>query len=271
MIKTDAKDGKKLVEYLDTGEFKKVLLPCWHGVGDICMFNAPLTYLRNKYPNIQIDVGLANGLQEETILDQAVLLEGNWHETILESDYDLVFSCHMPLEDLNNTSMTKAEVCCIEELGIPPVSGHLHIKHKPLVGLHFHNTSVSWLTNPTEEVAQKVWNEVREAGCVPLETLFQHAFFNDTSKKYDFVDNHVRNFPARLETLITLLSKCDFFIGVVSGNFHVALSVLPYTKVCLLEKDLKVGHFNKYPIKGINIKEYKDGEVKRWLANSHIS
>ena len=266
-IITDAKEGKKLVEYLDTGEFKKVLLPCWHGVGDIVMFNAPLTYLRNKYPNIQLDVGLAKGLQEEHILTDSVLLEGDWAETVKQSDYDLVFSCHMPLEDLNDATLTKAEVSCIQELGIPPISGHLAIRRKPLVGVHFHNTSVSWLTNPTEEVAQKIWNEIIEANCIPVETLFQHAFYNDTSKKFDFVDAHVRNWTPHLDTLISLLSTCDFFIGVVSGNFHIALSVLPYQNVALLEKDLKVGHFTKLPVEGINIKQYEEGKVKEWLLN----
>lgn len=264
---TEASEGKKLVEYLDTGDFKKVLLPYWHGVGDACMFNAPLTYLRWHYPNIQIDVGLARGLQEEIILDGVILLEGNWKETIQDTDYDLVFSCHMPLEKLNDTTLTKAEVCCIEELGIPPISGHLRIKTKKIVGVHFSNTSVSWLANANEEVAYKVWNEIIEAGCIPIDTLFQHAFYNEGSKKFDFVDQHFRNWPARLETLIALLSKCDYFIGVVSGNFHLALSLLPYDKVCLLEKDLKVGHFTKLPVKGIDIKHYQDGMVKSWLTH----
>jgi hypothetical protein len=267
-IVTDAKEGKKLVEYLDTGEYKKVLLPCWHGVGDIVMFNAPLTYLRGKYPDIKIDVGLASGLQEEYILSDSVLLEGDWKETVVNSDYDLVFSCHMPLEKLEDDTLTKAEVCCIEELGIPPVCGHLSIKHKPIVGVHFHNTSVNWLTNPTEEVAKKIWGEVIEAGCIPVETLFQHGFYNDTSKKFDFTDNHVRNWPARLDTCVSLIGHCDYFIGVVSGNFHIALSVLPYTKVCLLEKDLKVGHFTKLPVKGIDIKNYIDGSVKEWIKTN---
>ena len=269
MIITDAKDGKKLSEYLDTGTFKKVLLPCWHGVGDIAMFNAPLTYWRNRYPGIKIDVGLANGLQEEAIVSGVNLLNGDWKETVKSTDYDLVFSCHMPLEDINNSNFTKAEVCCVEELGIPPVCGHLKIKRKNLVGVHFHNTSVSWLTNPSEEVANKVWNEIVEAGCVPVETLFQHAFYNETSKKFSFTDNHVRNWTARLDTCISLLGACDYFIGVVSGNFHLALSLLDYDKVCLLEKDLKVGHFTKLPVKGIDIKNYKDGDVKSWLVSMH--
>src|SRR5665213_603460 len=161
MVITDSEEsGKKLTDFLNTGEHKKVLLPCWHGVGDIVMFNAPLTYLRNKYPNINIVLGLAAGLQEECLVDNYVTLEGNWKDTIKDTDYDLVFSCHMPLEDANNTDLTKAEVCCIKELGITPVCGHLNLKRKPLVGLHFHNTSVAGAANIDEAVAAKVWQEV---------------------------------------------------------------------------------------------------------------
>jgi hypothetical protein len=264
-IITDAKEGKKLTEYLDTDLYKKVLLPCWHGVGDIVMFQAPLKYLKEKYPEIEIKVGLARGLQQEFIIEDAVLLDGDWRESVKDSDYDLVFSCHMPLEKLEDLSMTKAEVCCEEELGIPKTSGHLSIKVKKLVGVHFHNTSVSWLTNPDEVTAQKIWQEILEVGCIPVETLFQHVFYNETSKKFDFVDNHVRNWPARLDTLITLLHKCDYFIGVVSGNFHLALSLLPPEKICLLEKELKAPHFTKLPIKTIDIKEYKEGMIRKWL------
>jgi len=264
---TDAKSGKKLVEYLDTGLYKKVLLPAWHGIGDVCMLKVLLVTLRNKYPNIKIDLGLARGLQEEFIIEDAILLNGDWHETIKTSDYDLVFSCHMPLEKLNDLSMTKAEVCCDEELGIPKTSGHLPIKTKKIVAVHFSNTSVSWLANTDEPVARKIWQEIIDAGCIPIETLFQHAFYNDTSKKFDFVDQHFRNWPARLDTLIALLSKCDFFIGAVSGNFHLAMSLLPYERVCLLEKDLKAQHFTKLPIKTIDVKNYVDGSIKDWLLN----
>lgn len=267
MIITDAETGpKKLVEYLDTGEFKKVLLPCWHGIGDIVMFNAPLTYLRNKYPHIKIDVGLAAGLQEEILLTGVVNLEGSWKEDVLKMDYDLVFACHMPLEDASNVNQTKAEVCCIKELGIPPVSGHLPIPKKKIVGVHFHNTSVAFAANPPEEVCKKVWDEIIQAGMIPVETLFQHGFYNsNTSGKYGFTTNHVREWPARLDACVAVVGSCDYFIGAVSGNFHLALSLLPYDKVALLEKDLKVGHFTKMPVKGIDCKQYVEGSVREWL------
>jgi hypothetical protein len=264
----EAKDGKKLVEYLDTGIFQKVLLPCWHGVGDIVMFMAPLQYLKNKYPHIQIDVGLAKGLQQLNIIPDGVEIDGTWEKDVHEMNYDLVFLCHMPLEDANDMTKTKAEVCCERELGIPPIAGHLHIKSKPIVGVHFQNTSVGSVANVSEEIAQKVWNEIIEAGCIPLETLFRHGFHNPGNEKFPFVDNHVRDWPARLETLISLLDRCDFFIGGVSGNFHLALSLLPYNKVALVENKLRAEHFTKFPIQTFEIDNYQDGKVKEWLLRN---
>lgn len=267
-IITDAKAGKKLVEYLDTGEYKKVLLPSWHGVGDLVMFMSPVAYLRKKYPQIDIKVGLAKGLQEEVFFPGVELLEGDWRESLKKSDYDLVFACDMPLEDSNNRDKTKAEVCCEQELGIPPVWGHLHIKHKKIVGLHFQNTSVASVANCPEEIAQKIWNEILEAGCIPVETLFRHGFHNPINEKFGFVNNHCREWQANLETLIALLAHCNFFIGAVSGNFHLALSLLPYQKVALIENKLPAGNFTKLPIQTFNIHDYKDGSVKEWLLKN---
>jgi len=267
MLITDSNDGKKLVEYLDTGEYKKVLLPSWHGIGDLVMFMAPVEYLRKLYPDIQIDIGLAKGLQEEVFIDDAVLLEGDWRESLKESDYDLIFACNMPLEDCNNTTKTKAEVCCEQELGIPPVWGHLHIKHKPIVGLHFQNTSVSSVANCSKEIAEKIWNEILEAGCIPIETLFRHGFHNPGNEKFDFIGNNCRDWPANLDTLISVIGHCDYFIGAVSGNFHLALSLLPYQNVALIENKLRAGNFTKFPIQTFDINNYKDGEVRTWLQN----
>lgn len=268
LIKEWKKEGdQKLVEFLDSGLFKRVLLPCWHGVGDIVMFMAPLQYLKNKYPEIQIDVGLAKGLQQLNIIPDAVELEGDWEKTVPFSDYDLVFMCHMPLEDSNDLTKTKAEVCCERELGIPPIAGHLHISSKPLVGVHFQNTSVGSVANVNEETARKVWEEIIQAGCVPLETLFCHGFHNPNNEKFSFVDNHCRNFPARLETLISILDRCDFFIGGVSGNFHLALSLLPYQNVALVENRLMAEHFTKFPIQTFDMFNYRDGQVRDWLMN----
>lgn len=261
---TESKNGLKLAEHLDTGRFKTVLLPFFHGVGDVVMFLVILDALRARYPEIRIDLGLCKGLDQEVFVPGAVLLDGDWREKALTLGYDLVFPCNFPLERMDDLTKTKAEVCCEEELGIPGVAGHKPLAHKKLVGVHFQMTSIPWVANAEAPVAELVWNDVKEAGFVPIETHFQHVFHNPSNERYPFVDTHVRNIAPRIETLMALLGSCRAFVGVVSGNFHMALSVLGPDRVLLLERDLKASHFTKSPIATANLKDYKN-EVMDFL------
>ncbi len=264
---TEAKNGMKLAEHLNTGRFKSVLLPFWHGVGDVVMVIPIVNRLRELYPEITITLGLCRGLDQETFVPDAVLLDGDWREKALTLGYDLVFPLNFPLERLQDTALTKSEVSCIEEVGIEPVSGHVPIKAKKIVGLSFQCTSVPWVANTDVVTAEKVWNEVKEAGFLPIEINMKHIFFNPQNEKYPFIDNHVRDLPAKIETLISLIGTCTAYISAVSGNFHMALSVLGPKRVVLLEKDLKVGHFTKEPIARVDTNNYEDGKIKTFLAS----
>ncbi len=266
-ILTESKDGMKLHEHLATGGYKRCLIPFWHGVGDVVMFLPILKRLREMHPRMTIDIGLCKGLDQETFVPDAILLDGDWREKHEALGYDLVFPVNFPTENLGDTSKTKAEISCIEEIGIPPVCGHLRLKTKKLVAVHFQITSVPWAANAEPDVARQIWNDIKAAGFIPVETHFQHVFHNPANEKFDFVDNHVRQWTPKIATLMALLSSCHAFVGVVSGNFHMAMSVLGPTKVMLLEKDLKAGHFTKWPIATANLKDYH-GEVKDWLIQN---
>lgn len=263
---TESKNGMKLAEHLKTGAYKKVLLPFFHGVGDVVMFLPILKRLRELYPDVHFDLGLCRGLDQETFVPDAVLLDGDWREKCLGFGYDLIFPCNFPIEQLPDTSHTKAEISCIEEIGIEPVCGHLPLVPKKLVGVSFQCTSVPWVANTEPDVAEKIWNEIKAAGFVPIEINMRHVFFNPANEKYPFIDNHVRDWPARIETLMALIGSCAAYVSAVSGNFHVALSVLGPKRVMLLEKDLKVGHFTKEAVAAVNTKNYSDGEVKDFLG-----
>ncbi len=267
LIDPEHGDGK-LAEHITPGT-TRVLIVFWHGVGDVVMFLAPLAALRAKFPWVTFDLGLCAGLDQEAFVPGAVLLGANWREDVRGLGYDLVFLCHFPVENADDLTLTKAEQSCVLELGIAPVSGHLPITPKPLIAVHFQMTSVPWVANADEGVAQLVWEDILAAGCVPIETHFEHVFHNPVNKKFDFVDFHVRGCRARLDNLIALLGACRAFVGVVSGNFHLALAILGPERVLLLEKGLKSEHFTKHPIATADLNNYQ-GEVRRWLA-SHTS
>lgn len=259
MIIDQAKGDGLLTEYLD--KVQKVLLIFNHGLGDMTMFRAPFLSLQKLYPHIQFFVGMARNKGQESLIVNAVPISGNWKN--LEKDYDLIYFCHFPMENTHDSSKTKAEICCLKELGIPPVSEHLAIKPKPLVACHFQITSVPELAGAEEKVAKIIWEDIKQT-CTPIEVHFEHSFHNPVNKKFDFVDFHVRNCPAKLDHLISLIASCHAFVGVVSGPFHLALSILPYKRVFLLEKKLKAGHFTKLPIATASLTNYKN-EVRDWL------
>ena len=233
------------------------------------MFLKPFSTLKNLYPDISFQLIVQSCLSFEDVVPDAYLLQPGDMEALEKLDYDLIFKVHFPMSE-NQIELTKGEMCCVEELGIPPVSGHasLPLYENKLVGVHFNITCLPGMANPDEETAKKVWNEIIEAGFIPIETHFEHLFHNPVNKKFDFVNCTVRGAQPKISSLISLLRTCERAIVVVSGNFHVAMSVLPHNKILLLEKDLRLECFTKSKdVSKVSIRpgEYKDGSIRRWL------
>ena len=262
---------KKLVDYLYTGEFKRVGCVFYHGLGDLVMFLRPFRSLRDLYPDISFQLIVQSCLSFEDVVPEAYFLQPGDMEALEKLDYDLIFKVHFPMSE-GQIELTKGEFCCIEELGIPPISGHdiLPLYNNKLVGVHFNITCLPGMANPDEETAKKIWSEIIEAGYIPIETHFEHLFHNPVNKKFDFVTCTVRGAKPKVSSLISLLRSCGHFIGVVSGNFHTATAVLPHNKIMLLEKDLRLECFTKSKdVSKISIRpgEYIDGSIKRWLSS----
>ena len=264
------KQDKKLIKYLDEN-VKKVLIFFWHGLGDLVQFLAPFDVLKSLYPNIQFDLALAEGLDQEEIYPNALLVKGE--ETIDFSserfkDYDIIARINFPVE--TDPNLTKNELCCKAELGISPVWGHKKLPDFPsrLIGVHFQNTALPDVFNPSKEVAEKIWNEVLNAGFIPIELEFLHAFHNPQNIKFDFIDCTVRRVEAKISTLLGLLRVCAGVICVVSGPLHCALALMP-EKVLYLEKDVPIERFTHLSIPKVNIKDdkFEEGKIKEWLLN----
>jgi len=265
----DDKD-KKLVEYI-TPETKRILIIFWHGVGDAVMFFKPFEALKQQFPAIHFDLAFAKGLTQEVMYPGALLVTGDdlKDDKLKAMDYDIVAKVHFPMNEAQQ-EFTKGEWCCIKELGIEPVWGHSALPEcqNRLVGVHFNITCLPGAANPDEETAKRVWNDILEAGYIPIETHFEHVFHNPVNKKFDFVDCTVRRAKAEVDSLIGLIRNLGAFVGVVSGNFHIALATLPPERIFFLEKDFKLECFTKHPIARADIHPGKyNGEVKLWLMN----
>lgn len=277
------KDKTKLIEELDGGKHKTVCLCFWHGIGDLVMFLPIFRELEAMYnpspfinkgemgsEKISFTIGLPKGLTHEEILPPDIpyiLLtaeEVNDHPDQLP--FDLFAKITFPMSE-GQTELTKAEYCCIHEIGIEPVCGHENIRccQNRLVAVHFQITSLPDSCNPDEATAEKIWNEILDAGWIPLECHFQHIFHNPVNKKFPFIDATVRRCKARVGTLAGLLQNVGAFIGVVSGPYHIALGSMLYQRVMLLEKDFKKECFTKQNHPVADLKNYKDGTVKKFL------
>jgi hypothetical protein len=248
---------KKLVEYLEQG--KKYLIVFNHGLGDTMMFYPVYEYLRDKYATTcQIDLHVEYG--QETIFK-------SWPFT--EQNYDACFIIHFPMAEA--TPFTKSEYCCMWEIGIDYKNvsrevAELPVCRSPIVGLHLQGTSMDKVVSCPEGLAQIIWEEVKEAGYIPMEMFFQHCFYNPANKKYDFVDNTCRGGQATISNLTGAISHCSAFIGVVSGPLLVALSTMP-GRVCCLQRGFKLDSFIKrdkvYTVDFMN--EYKFNSIRDWL------
>lgn len=260
-------DKKTLADYLNTKP-KRVLIIFWHGLGDLIMFLNPFYRLQELYPETVFELAVQKGLSFEDIVPWAQFITGDEMQCLEALPYDLVVKVHFPMSE-SQTELTKGEFCCVHELGIPPVNGHRCVQDAPrrLIGVHFNITCLPEAANPDEATAKLIWDEIREAGFIPIETHFEHVFHNPVNKKFDFVDCSVRRAQARISNLVSLMGSLAGFVGVVSGNFHLALAILPSNRVFFLQKHFKLECFTRLPVARASIMpgEYKPGEIKKWL------
>lgn len=245
--------NKKLVEYLKPG--MSILIRFGHGLGDTLMF-MPLYYqLIKLYPDVYFDIYLESG-QELYFTESYPDKDSDVH--------DMVFSLNFPMSE--GSGHTKAEWCCIAELGIEPITALPYIarQESPLVAVHFQGTALPDSVNCHDIIAKQIWNEIIEAGKIPIECHFEHVFHNPVNIKFPFVTNHVRNCVPTLSNLFGLIQRCHSFIGVASGPFVVALSVIP-ERTMLLEYRHKLTDYIKDRGRSIDMTRLQSGYIYRWL------
>ena len=245
---------KKLVEYLEDGQ--KVLIRWGHGLGDLVMWLPSYEKLKIEYPNVDFHLYVESGQEE---------LWGNEKDKDSQ-DYDLVFSLDFPMSE--GSDLTKAEKCCKEELGIEPPERELAEIPKyesPFVACHFHGTALPGSVGCSAEVARQIWQEIKDAGKIPIECHFKHVFHNPANEKFDFIDISVRESEAKISSLIGLIQNSSAFIGVASGPFVIALSTIP-DRTLYLEKSHELKTYTKKEIKKVDINNYKPNSIKTWLT-----
>jgi len=258
-------DHAKVSDYLIKESPRKVCLIFYHGVGDNLLFIQPLRELRALFPDIQIDIALQKGLGQEVLFPGALLITDA--NSAIEG-YTYTFQIHFHMCEHLNGLWTKAEYCCIEELGIDPVSTFPKFPDNiksPFVGINYQATALPDACNPSEEVAKKIWDEIVAVGMIPIEAFFVHAYSNPVNAQFQHVDRCVRNIPIGINKLVQLLSNCYANISVATANLPLSIALMP-KKTLYLKKDFSIKCYTKEPVPEIDINNYKDGSVSDWLS-----
>jgi len=252
---TDFRD-KPLADYLQPGQ--RVLIRFGHGLGDTIMFMPLLDLLRYEYLRTQIDLYVECG--QEAIW-------GSVPDKDAEG-YDQVFSLDFPMCE-GELGLTKAQKCARDELGISSADDpfcELDVQPSPLVGCHFQGTALPGSVSWPEAEAQQIWEEVRAFGKVPIECHMQHVFHNPVNAPYWCVGSrNLRDCQASLPTLIGLIQRCWAFIGVASGPWVVAMSMMP-ERCLFLERGHKASSYTTEPVSKLTLDTFEAGQVTTWLS-----
>lgn len=259
MLIQDFKD-KKACEYLDTGNYKRVLIIFKHGLGDAIMFYGTCyKALVAKYPNISFTYSTHCGQEE---------MFGK-----VDNDpdhYDIAFKFKYPCAEWDNGNETKNEKCARVEIGLEmPLEEDYTLPktfQSPLVGLHFNSTCLSKMNTPYD-FAKKLWNQILDAGLIPIDTHMRHMYDNKKSIVHDFEQSRrIDNVPATIGKLLGLMSTLRGFAGVSSGNLFCACSILPPSRILYLLSEFSIRKSLHLDVLEINTrKPYDAGIVKEWL------
>lgn len=233
---------------------KTVLLVFRHGLGDLLMFLPGFDNLVSQHKETEFTIDVEKGMGYEETHPSCVVEPDR-------SKFDIV----MNVDDLQNHEEFKGPF--IDTVGpkgrhCPRVGHHQLPKvESPIVGVHFHSTCCNnWIGAP-EETARKVWEDIIRAGKIPVETHMVHKYGN--WKKFDWEDG-IYKARASVKNLSGILQRCFAFVGVVSGNFHVALGCLPYDRIMCLQRGERVEGVSRVNLARCDVMNYKE-EVYNWL------
>lgn len=270
---------KKISDYLKYDKPKKVCLVFIHGLGDVVMFIEPLKKLIELYPDTEILLGCQKGVGQTEFFGQYVKTVDIMDANKDYEDCEFTFQIHFPMAESFEGEYTKAELCCELELGIEKIWQHPDFSngltticdnkkpfYNPFVAVHFQATAMNEQCNPSEEIAKKIWNEIIEAGFIPIESFYSHVFANPRNVKHPFVSRHVRDLKPDIQQLCLMLGHCFASIGVSSGNFHMSMATMNHKRIMYLKKEYDVSCYtrDKNTLQ-IDVNNYDNGLIYDWL------
>lgn len=257
-------DKFKVVDYLKSGQKNLIVYNC--GLGDTIMFLPYYKALCNMFPDIEFNLRADN--QSEFFYD--------YYNNVYY--YDYVFYLHAIFNEkiVKYQAYTKPECNCLFEMGIPydkNLEYSYQLPHEKIdgfenvVGISFFNSCFPQYLNCREEVAKKIWYELKDNGFTPInlfKPILKDADKNPLNSIYDFIDNSVDS-SYGLVKMINAMSSMNGIAAVATGNFHYAMTVFP-EKTLYLKKDFKKDFFTNKDVLSLDTVNPDYGILKEWIS-----
>lgn len=254
---------KLLVDYLKPKQKNLIVYNC--GLGDTIMFLPYYTELCRIYPDIQFDLRADN---------QSIFF--NNYDKSMES-YDYVFHLHALFNEriVKYCAYTKPECNCLFEIGIPYNKNLEYTYLLPsekingfenIVGVSFFNSCFPEYLNCREEVAKKIWYELKDHGFTPInlfKPILKGADKRPENKIFSFIDNSVDE-TYDLRKMINAMYSMNGIAAVATGNFHYAMSAFP-DKTLYLKKSFDFKFFTNKDVLCIDTYNPDYGILKEWI------
>lgn len=252
----------KIVDYLNKYKNGAACFLFSHGLGDYINFIPLFESLKKEYPDWRLH------LYSRSYYNRIYLKSMEIPEDIrtLYRKYSYIFRISYPeLTKEERYRWTKVENCNLKEIGLdnfewkPYNLMNGYNKESKIIGFHgFGNTNIKNKNIDLYKMEQ-IWCEIKELKYEPFEIHINDGnlccpYFINRNNSLRFNDPDINLF-------IKKIRECKYFIGIESGPFYLAGSILGYNKIIALEKYLK---FNHIPINYnlIDIKYYEKNSIK---------
>lgn len=280
----------KIYDVLKDNENCRALIMFNHGIGDTILFLPIFEELNKLFPNCKIQLGCYPEKNYKFLHEKVKVVDAPFGK--YAEEYDFIFDIQymdVPRNQVlinyykNNgiadiEAMAKPELCNLLEVGISnfkwtnfklDINISMMYPNPKLVGLHFFGHSDKIDKDCPIETAERIWNEVKEAGFIPFEMQMIPVSLIGTMELPHFISEEETlrfTFP-NIRILCENIAKCSKFIGVDSGPLFLAGSILDYKNCIGLEykRELfKVVPFSTN-LKKVDIFNYIPGTVAKIL------
>jgi len=256
-----------------------------HGLGDLINF-LPVWYELIEQTGIRPTLG-SNSKRQFDLINKNIL---SIDDLFNKRRYNYVYKILYP--DPKNSSIPidisdeppKPYLCGLYELGMAPfvwkpyrMINKYKVENSKRVGVHlFGHTGMHKKFCPVD-VAEKIWQEIIEAGYEPYECHMTPDFAGEYP---DYIeansmtcltpDCSLRYEKADLRKMIEEIGRCKFFIGIDSGPIYLASALLGLDNIIGLENQKKHNQFLPKHIVTVPVLNYEPNSIYNQLKSMEV-